>query len=90
MSVVTHWPEATNIQVPCRGSSEIRFWTEVKASIKLQTGIESFYVEAAKASRALLADVPGTMERMARLRKASVKEIWTLGKTIAKYFHNIS
>jgi hypothetical protein len=45
----------------------------LRASIDLEESIKCFYLEASKLSKALLADVPRALERVARLRKARLE-----------------
>jgi len=47
----------------------------LKASMDLENSIHAFYREAAQMSKALLADVPRAMERVAKLRKARVDKL---------------
>ncbi|MBW1800335.1 MAG: hypothetical protein JRJ85_06350 [Deltaproteobacteria bacterium] len=47
----------------------------LKAGIDLEISLLTFYSEAAQMSRALLADVPRAMERVARLRKARMDKL---------------
>jgi rubrerythrin len=47
----------------------------LKASIDLENSLHAFYIEAARMSRALLADVPRAMERVAKSRKARVERL---------------
>ena len=54
----------------------------LNASIEMELRIEGFYLEAAKCSKALLADVPRAMERVAKLRKARVERLRDTAKAL--------
>ena len=50
----------------------------LKSSLDLEKSVLAFYQDAAERSRALLADVPRAMDRIAKMRKARVERLQTL------------
>ena len=63
-----------NISLPSLSEKSSAF-DVLKASIALETSIADFYTKAAEISKALLADVPRTLGRVARHRRMRVERL---------------
>lgn len=67
----------TDVTMPLIGE-EASSSEALKASIKLENSIQTFYAKAAETSKALLADVPRAFERAAKSRKTRLERLSTL------------